>query len=150
MKTEWYAPLAAAFCLMLAYGSSVQPDGERTSDALDRQIERIERQKVALPLGACKASDIVGRTVHNPQGEKLGEIEDVVFDPQADPAPMYVVMSFGGFLDRDEKRFAIPWDELQPSQDRTNFVLGLPREAFERARGIEDLVAPPLAATTSR
>jgi sporulation protein YlmC with PRC-barrel domain len=147
MKTEWYAPLAAAFCLMLAYGSSVQPDGERTSDALDRQIERIENAERTLPLGACKATDVVGRTVHNPQGERLGTIEDVVFDPGADPAPMYVVMSFGGFLDRDEKRFAIPWSELEPSRDRRGFVLGLPREAFERARGIEDVVAPALAAT---
>lgn len=137
MKTEWYAPLAAAFCLMLAYGSSVQPEGERTNEVLDRQIERIEGQRVVQPSGICKVTDVLGRTIHNPQGETLGRITDVVFEPDMDGSILYVVMSFGGFLGVGEKLFAIPWTELARSENRSDYVLGVPREAFERARGIQ-------------
>ncbi len=137
MKTEWYAPLAAAFCLMLAYGSSVQPEGERRNEVLDRQIERIERQKGVQPSGICKATDVLGRTIHNPQGETLGRITDVVFEPEKAGSILYVVMSFGGFLGVGEKLFAIPWSELSRSENRADYVLGVPREAFERARGIQ-------------
>ena len=137
MKTEWYAPLAAAFCLMLAYGSSVQPDGERRNEVLDRQVERIEHKKGVEPSGICKATDVLGRTIHNPQGETLGRITDVVFEPGKEASILYVVMSFGGFLGVGQKLFAIPWGELGRSDNHTDFVLGVPREAFERARGIQ-------------
>jgi sporulation protein YlmC with PRC-barrel domain len=38
----------------------------------------------------------MGATVSNTQGEKLGQIEDVVIDP-ADVSVAYAVLSFGSF-----------------------------------------------------
>jgi sporulation protein YlmC with PRC-barrel domain len=146
MKTEWYAPLAAAFCLMLAYGSSVQPDGEGRDATLARQVERVEPKKSPGPSGFCKASQILGRGVHNPQGEKLGEIRDVVFDPEKTSSVLYVVMSFGGFLGVGEKLFAIPWQELGLAEDGKSFLLGVPRAAFERAPGFDEKSDWPLLA----
>ena len=148
MKTEWYAPLTAAFCLVLAYGSSVQPDGEPRSAALDRQIERIESQQSSSPTGLCKASQVLGRKIHNPQGEPLGDITDVVVDPEGRTPGFYVVMAYGGFLGMGEKLFVIPWAELSPSEDQRDFVLGVPREAFEKAQGLDDDAWPILAAET--
>ena len=146
MKTEWYAPLAAAFCLMLAYGSSVQPDGERGPDASDRQNGRINVKASTSQPGICKASEVIGRGVHSTQGEKLGEIKDVVFDPDKASSILYVVMSFGGFLGVGEKFFAVPWEELALAEDGHSFLLGVPREAFEKARGFDEKSEWPLMA----
>ena len=144
MKTEWYAPLAAAFCLMLAYGSSVQAGGDGRGDRLDRQVERVERKKNDGPSGVCKATQVLGRGIHDTQGEKLGVIEDVVFDADKGASIAYVVMSYGGFLGVGEKRFAIPWSELSTSDDGRGFLLGVPRATFEKAPGLDATADWPL------
>src|SRR5215510_14826548 len=58
-----------------------------------------------------RASKIIGADVENPQGEKLGDIKDVVFDPETGRV-RYAVLAFGGFLGLGEKYFAVPCTAL--------------------------------------
>src|SRR5215813_1151152 len=58
-----------------------------------------------------RASKVIGADVENPQGEKLGDIRDIVLDP-ATGRIRYAVLGSGGFLSLGEKYFAIPWAAL--------------------------------------
>jgi len=95
-----------------------------------------------------RASKIIGTNVENPQGEALGEIEEVVFDPQTGRIT-YAVLSFGGFLGVGEKHFAIPWAALTPQAGRTTaaqrFVLNIDKERLKSAPGFEKTAWPNMA-----
>ena len=47
----------------------------------------------------------------------------------------YAVLAFGGTLGMGEKLFAIPWSELKPTRSGRNFILDIPKEKFDKARG---------------
>jgi sporulation protein YlmC with PRC-barrel domain len=59
-----------------------------------------------------RASETLGIRVENPQGETLGKIEDLVFNP-ANGHIRYGVLSFGGVLGIGEKYFAVPWKHFR-------------------------------------
>jgi hypothetical protein len=55
----------------------------------------------------ARAKDLLGRTVHDRDGERLGRLVDFAIDL----APVrigYAVLSFGGFRHAGEKLFALP------------------------------------------
>lgn len=83
--------------------------------------------------GHYRASKVIGHDVENPQGESLGDIEDLVFDKQ-DGTITYAVLSFGGFLGIGDKYFAVPLSALQvkAGEDDT-FVLDIDKERLRNA-----------------
>jgi len=66
----------------------------------------------AATMRPWRASQTIGLRVDDPQGDKLGKIEDIVFNP-ADGHIRYAVLSFGGVIGIGEKYFAIPWKHLR-------------------------------------
>ena len=58
-----------------------------------------------------RASKIIGTKVKNSKGESLGDIKDLVMDPENGQV-VYGVVSFGGILGMGDKLFAIPWGAL--------------------------------------
>jgi len=58
-----------------------------------------------------KVSELLGDDVYNSTDDDLGDIKEIVVDPQRSRAT-YFVLSSGGFLGLGDKLFAIPWDEL--------------------------------------
>ena len=48
--------------------------------------------------GVFRTKDILGTRVENPQGENLGNLEDLVIDANTGDVA-YAVLSFGGFLE---------------------------------------------------
>ena len=82
------------------------------------------------------ASTLQGDAVLNPQGETLGEIQDIMIDvPSGHVA--YAVLSFGGVLGLGNKLFAIPWDALTLDATRRCFILDIDRERLENAPGFD-------------
>lgn len=82
-----------------------------------------------------KASNFIGTKVVSPQGDSLGDIKEVVFDPRTGRVA-YAVVSFGGFLSMGEKLFAIPFgvfDEYNVTKNE--YVLGLSKARLEAAPG---------------
>lgn len=76
------------------------------------------------------AHDVRGSKVYGPKDEKLGEIDDVIFD-QATGAIVYVIVDTGGWL--SSKKFLVPPEEIRPSlQHRDDYLVELSKEQIER------------------
>jgi len=71
------------------------------------------------PTNSLRSSSIVGRAVTNTQGEKLGDVEDLLMD--ASGRVQQIVLGVGGFLGLGEKHVAIDFDKLviKPQTDGT-------------------------------
>jgi sporulation protein YlmC with PRC-barrel domain len=67
-------------------------------------------QPGALPIR--KATDLMNQAVHNPQGETLGTIKDLLIDPYR-ARLAYVIVSFHNMGD---KLVAVPWDAFNVQQ----------------------------------
>ena len=73
----------------------------------------------ALPQAFARmsANDLVGKSVYNAAGERIGEIDDIVVGKSASTAPEAVI-GVGGFLGIGEKKAAIPLSSLSMQGDR--------------------------------
>lgn len=80
-------------------------------------------------------SNVIGMDVHNKQGERLGEIDDVAIG--RDGSISYAVIAHGGFLGMDNKYTAVPWDRLNVNAGREAVVLDVTSEQLENARSFE-------------
>jgi sporulation protein YlmC with PRC-barrel domain len=90
-----------------------------------------------------RASETIGVRVENPQGDSLGKIEDLVFEP-AKGHIRYAVLSFGGFLGVGDKYFAIPWSHLRAEEragrsgsERFVMVLDVNKDKLKNAPGFD-------------
>jgi sporulation protein YlmC with PRC-barrel domain len=105
-------------------------------------------QTVAKGTNLPRTSKLVGADVENMQGEDLGQIEDIVLDPQ-DGRVAYAVLSFGGFLGLGEKYFAIPWSALTAKAGEDNtLVLNVDKEKLKNAPGFDKNSWPNMADRT--
>jgi sporulation protein YlmC with PRC-barrel domain len=93
-----------------------------------------------------KASSSIGTNVVNPNGDKLGDIKEIVIDPRSGKVA-YAVVSFGGFLSMGAKLFAIPFSALKYNVTKSEYaqneylqneyVLDVSRERLEAAPGFD-------------
>ncbi|HET6179205.1 MAG TPA: PRC-barrel domain-containing protein [Candidatus Sulfotelmatobacter sp.] len=75
------------------------------------------------------AVDIRGAKVYGLKDQKLGEIDDVVFD-EATGAIVFVVVDTGGWL--SSNKFIVPPDQIRPSlQHENDFLVDLTKEQIE-------------------
>ena len=81
---------------------------------------------------AIAASRVTGTNVYNPQGEKIGHVEDVVLDKMSDTV-MFAVLGFGGFLGIGERFHAMPWSMLDYDPNQNGYIVSLSRETLEKA-----------------
>jgi hypothetical protein len=90
-----------------------------------------------MPSNVIAAKKVQGTPVTNPQGENLGEIEDVVID-KLDGTVRYAVLSFGGFLGMGDKLFALPWEVLHYNEGQGAYVINVDKETLQNAPGFEE------------
>lgn len=129
MKFQLVAvPLSA---LALAGGVSAQTATGDTR-AAERAWERTHR-----------ASKIIGTDVRNRQGQKIGDIKDVVLDGSGQIA--YTVVATGGFLSMGDRLHAIPWTALQKDAGNNYFVLDMSKEQLKSAPGFDSKHWPNMA-----
>lgn len=83
-----------------------------------------------------RADTLIGGEIRTANDEKLGEIEDVVLDPEKQDIA-YVLASRGGFLGIGEKLVAIRWKDLRATADHELYVLNTAQSAFERAPTVD-------------
>lgn len=103
-------------------------------------------------MNVQKASDIIGRSVRNNQGEDLGEIQDLVVDPDTFRVA-YAVLTFGGYLGFGDKLFAMPVSVLEMPDSDGDAVLNVDKNRLESAKGFDqndwpNLADPTIAVTT--
>jgi sporulation protein YlmC with PRC-barrel domain len=71
---------------------------------------------------AIRAKKVIGTNVKDRQGQKIGEIEDIVLDKQSNNI-MFAVVSFGGFLGIGEKYHPLPWATLDYDESDNGYVV---------------------------
>ena len=89
---------------------------------------------------AIRASKVIGTSVYNGAGEKIGKVEDVVLDKQSNNI-MFAVVGFGGFLGMNEKYHPLHWSTLDYQKGKEGYVVNLSKEQLEAApaQGIDEL-----------
>lgn len=81
---------------------------------------------------AIRVTKVIGTSVYNATGDKIGKIEDVVLDKLSNNI-MFAVCGFGGFLGMNEKFHPLPWSTLDYQKDKDGYVVGMTKEQLQAA-----------------
>jgi len=81
---------------------------------------------------AIRAKKIIGTNVKDRQGQKIGQVEDIVLDKQSNNI-MFAVVSFGGFLGMGEKYHPLPWASLDYDENENGYVVDVTEEQLRAA-----------------
>jgi sporulation protein YlmC with PRC-barrel domain len=81
---------------------------------------------------AIRAKKVIGSAVHDEDGEKIGQIEDVVLDKLSNNI-MFAIVGLGGVLGMGEKFHPIPWAVLDFDEDENAYVVPYSKEELETA-----------------
>lgn len=84
--------------------------------------------------GQQLATSYLGKNVFGPDGEHIGDINDIVVDPRPGASAL-VVIGVGGFLGLGEKDVAMPLSSLRLEriEGAPRLVIGATREDLRRA-----------------
>jgi sporulation protein YlmC with PRC-barrel domain len=131
-----------------AIGDRLHCKSERhaTDGRLPRSVSAIPSPKgttMAMTsghTGAIRATKVIGTSVYNPSGDKIGKVEDVVLDKTSNNI-MFAVVGFGGFLGMNEKFHPLPWSTLDYQKGRDGYVVNMTKEQLQAAPsdGINEL-----------
>jgi sporulation protein YlmC with PRC-barrel domain len=83
-----------------------------------------------------RASKIIGTDVKDSYGEKLGDIKELVLNPESGQV-VYAVVSYGGAFGVGDKLFAVPWNALHWAHDKENYVLNVDKGTLKKAPGFD-------------
>lgn len=109
--------------------SPQQPTAQGTAGQHQGQVQQGQGRN-------ARASELIGTDIRNPQGEDLGNIEDLIINSTSGRVH-YAVIAFGGFLGLGEKLFAYPVTALRASMTSDELVLDIDRERLSNAPGFE-------------
>lgn len=81
---------------------------------------------------AIRAKKVIGTTVKNTSGEKIGEIEDIVLDKQTNQI-LFAIVGFGGFLGIAEKYHPLPWSTLDYDENYSSYIVTASKDQLKAA-----------------
>ncbi|MCB0317560.1 MAG: PRC-barrel domain-containing protein [Bdellovibrionales bacterium] len=82
------------------------------------------------------ASSILADHVFNKEGDKLGQVIELMIDPST-ASIIYAVMSFGGFMGFGKKLFALPIQRFSIDKSRESLILDISKEELKDAPGFD-------------
>jgi len=91
-----------------------------------------------------RASKIIGMTVQDPQGEKLGSINDITFDNHTGRVA-FAVLGSGGIMGLGEKYYAVPWKALSMNTAGDALILNVDKEKLKNAPSFDKSNWPDFA-----
>jgi sporulation protein YlmC with PRC-barrel domain len=128
----------AAICLGMTSGTRA---GDPASDPLplhDQEIRSRAKPGEGMPAKFSRASGIVGMSVRNQIGERLGSIKDVVFDLNTERVSYAVISTRPkGIFSPAEKLLPVPLNALTASPDGKHLILNAEKSKVEAAVGFE-------------
>jgi len=95
-------------------------------------VSTTELREVAMGWSAKK--QILGKSVYNNVGEKVGDINDLIVTP--DKAVSYAIVGVGGFLGVGEHEIAVPVGQLKQQEDKI-VLPGATKDALKAAPKFE-------------
>jgi sporulation protein YlmC with PRC-barrel domain len=90
------------------------------------------RSRVLPKPRVMSTSSLSKNKVTNMNGEDLGKIEDIMIDLETGRIA-FAVLSTGGFIGREARLYAIPWESLTLSLHDKKYILNITRETLENA-----------------
>jgi len=115
-------------CSVLAKETSdLNPDGQNYPQSQIRDAGRMNRLK-----DTAKASDVIGMTVQNNQGQKLGKVEDLAMDVESGRI-VQVIISSGGFLGMGSTLTEVPPTALRCDPGQKDLQLDISLDKFTAA-----------------
>ena len=79
-----------------------------------------------------RAKKVIGTSVKNSAGEKIGQVEDIVLDKLSNNI-VYAVVGFGGFLGMNEKYHPVPWSALDYVESEDSYVVPFTMDELKAA-----------------
>src|SRR5688500_8488267 len=102
------------------------------------RINRLENApKVDQLVQPLRAGGVIGSSLRNTRYAYLGEISDLVFDPNGHEIT-HALVEVGGFLGLGEEVVAVPMSALRVTHDLETFVIPMPKERFAEAPRLKD------------
>lgn len=115
-------------------GSTQKSNEVISSDQHQKTTANQTQNNNLLMQQVSRASKIIGSVVKNPTGDKLGDIVDLVLNPDNGQV-VYAVVSFGGIIGRGDKLFAIPLQALRWTADKNYYLLNMDKITLSNAPG---------------
>ena len=130
----WIQGFVVAVMLTGTISMAAEPERANRSNTINPNND------ASMPASThVRSSYVIGATVKNMQGDKLGDIKELVFDVPTGKIT-YAALDFGGFLGIGDKLFAVPWNQLQERQDKdgnVHFVMNATKERLQNAPGFD-------------
>jgi sporulation protein YlmC with PRC-barrel domain len=121
--------------------------GERRDELVETGVmvdvddqERVNQLESAPKVTALeqplRAGDMIGKSLRNTRDEYLGEISDVVFDPEGGGIT-HALVEIGGFLGLGEDVVGVPLSALQVTDDRSTYIIAMTPERLDEAPRVQ-------------
>ena len=95
-------------------------------------------QQTTLETTLLAASEIRGTKIKNLQNQEIGDIDELLIEPEHGFV-RFAVLSVGGFLGLGSTRVAVPWSAFEISRQggKMTYMLDATRERLEKAPRVE-------------
>ena len=107
-------------------------DELRTYNENDEQVKAVNENMQQV----SRASKIIGTAVKDGNGDNLGDIKELVLNPESGQV-VYAVVSYGGALGLGDKLFAVPWKALLWTSDKEYYALNIDKAQLKKAPGFD-------------
>ncbi|MEL6289241.1 MAG: PRC-barrel domain-containing protein [Pseudomonadota bacterium] len=104
---------------------------EAMEELANNPPQELARMPVADAGGKLSVQTVLDAEIRGAGNSYIGHVEDVVLD--ANGAPAYVIVEYGGFLGIGEEQAAIPFKSLEVTPDQSAIFLPLSEEQFADA-----------------
>jgi len=104
-------------------------DHERDSQTGDRFGNHNDTDMAGPSL---KASTLIGMSVRDESGERLGRVQNLIVNLESHSAP-FAIINYGGALGIGGKRVAVPLSDLKWSSDPKQLTIAATKEQFDAA-----------------
>lgn len=105
------------------------------TDARHQQSLERSREANQVMQQISRASKIIGADVKNSKAENLGDVKELVLNPESGQV-VYAAVSFGGVLGMGDKLFAVPWTALHWACYKEYYVLDVDKNELKKAPGL--------------
>ena len=120
--------LAAGFCI----AASAQNNTMTTGSANTATASATGKSSTNSSYRGMRASKMIGMEVHNPKGENIGKINDLVVNMRTGDV-LYSILEFDPGVFKGEKLFAVPTKQLRMDAKGDALVYNMTRDRLEKA-----------------
>ena len=124
--------------------TQTRPQPEQNSGATRSQTQSNDTERSRANRAAWdhqhRVSKIIGTDVYNLQGDKLGDVKDIVLDKRGNVA--YAIVSTGGFIGIGDTLHAVPWNSLDKRARENAYVMDMDKARLVSAPSFKDNAWP--------